>query len=164
MSELRIPCGIGLEKEIGHLYRTRCVFCGADDAHVKYFLWVKTNQVPEMPGAHSIYSPAILLAADSRHPKNVFVCPACGQLTETADRRKPGVCQHCSANSLSEGPAKRNRCTCPKCGTVNTFPNKTLGRPGTDLFAIEYYCPSCKDGHIRQVFQDARFQGFGRVQ
>jgi adenine-specific DNA methylase len=27
-----------LEKEIGHLYHTRCIFCGSDNAHVKYFL------------------------------------------------------------------------------------------------------------------------------
>lgn len=30
-----------MEKEIGHLYRTRCVSCSNEDAHVKYFLWVK---------------------------------------------------------------------------------------------------------------------------
>ena len=31
-----------LETEIGSLYRTRCLECGAEDAHVKYFLWVKS--------------------------------------------------------------------------------------------------------------------------
>ena len=28
-----------LEKSIGGLYRTRCGFCGSNDAHVKYFIW-----------------------------------------------------------------------------------------------------------------------------
>jgi hypothetical protein len=30
-----------LEKGIGYLYRTQCIFCGSQDAHAKYFLWVK---------------------------------------------------------------------------------------------------------------------------
>ncbi|MFH0801211.1 MAG: DNA adenine methylase, partial [bacterium] len=33
-----------IENEIGQLHRTRCIFCGAEDAHVKYFLWVKVIQ------------------------------------------------------------------------------------------------------------------------
>ncbi len=32
-----------LEAEIGHLYRTGCAQCGSTEAHVKYFLWVKTS-------------------------------------------------------------------------------------------------------------------------
>jgi len=31
-----------LGKDVGHLYRTRCTICGNEEAHVKYFLWVKT--------------------------------------------------------------------------------------------------------------------------
>jgi adenine-specific DNA methylase len=34
---------LALEKVVGHLYRTRCLKCGSEDAHVKYFLWVKTK-------------------------------------------------------------------------------------------------------------------------
>ena len=30
-----------LEKKIGRFYRTKCLKCGSDKAHVKYFLWVK---------------------------------------------------------------------------------------------------------------------------
>src|SRR5215210_5970352 len=33
----------GLEQEVGPLYRTRCLHCGAADAPVKYFLWVKVQ-------------------------------------------------------------------------------------------------------------------------
>ena len=32
-----------LETEIGYLYRTQCALCGSHEAHVKYFLWVKTK-------------------------------------------------------------------------------------------------------------------------
>ncbi len=31
-----------LEDDIGPLYRTRCLDCGSEEAHVKYFLWVKS--------------------------------------------------------------------------------------------------------------------------
>src|SRR5215210_1879139 len=30
-----------LDREVGGSYRTGCLRCGSDDAHVKYFLWVK---------------------------------------------------------------------------------------------------------------------------
>lgn len=141
-----------LEKKIGYLYRTQCVFCGTQDAHVKYFLWVKTISCHNCNKPIDLF-PGYLLASDSRHPKNVFLCHVCGQLTETADRKKPGDCRHCGAGLLQEGPAKRNRCECPDCGTINMFPNKSLGAPRHRLFALEYYCPSCKGHHIGRFFK-----------
>ncbi|MGH8556215.1 MAG: DUF1156 domain-containing protein [Methylococcales bacterium] len=141
-----------LEKEIGHLYRTRCVFCGNQDTHVKYFLWVKNISCRKCSKPIDLF-PGYLLASDSRHPKNVFLCHACGQLTETVDRNTPGDCQHCGAGLSVEGPAKRSRCECLDCGTINTFPNKTLGAPRHRLFALEYYCPSCKGRHTGRFFK-----------
>jgi adenine-specific DNA methylase len=141
-----------LEGEIGYLHRTRCTICGTDDAHVKYFLWVKVVECRKCRESIDLF-PGYLLSADARHPKNVFICHACGQLTETADRRKPGTCQHCNAELSPEGPAKRNRCECRNCGTVNTFPNEVLGAPRHRLFALEYYCNSCKGRHIGRFFK-----------
>ena len=80
--------------------------------------------------------PGYLLASDSRHPKNVFVCPVCGQLTETVDRKNPGVRRHCRAGLSMEGPAKRNRCECTKCGTSNTFPNRPWERRDTGFLPL----------------------------
>ena len=141
-----------LAKELGHLYRTRCVCCGTEDAHVKYFLWVKLTKCRQCQHDIDLF-PGYLLAGDSRHPKNVFVCSTCGQLTETVDRRAPGSCRHCSAGLSQHGPARRNRCTCPQCGTVNSFPDPSLGPPSHRLFAIEYYCPSCKERHAGRYFK-----------
>lgn len=141
-----------LEGEIGYLHRTRCNICGTDDAHVKYFLWVKAIECRKCRESIDLF-PGYLLSADARHPKNVFICHACGQLTETPDRRKPGPCQHCNAELSPEGPAKRNHCECRNCGTVNTFPDRALGPPKHRLFAIEYFCPSCKDGHVGRFFK-----------
>jgi len=151
-----------LERDIGHLHRTACVFCGSRDAHVKYFLWVKVIPCKECNHTVDLF-PGYLIAADSRHPKNVFVCHACGRLTETADKRMPGPCQYCGTDLLTEGPARSSRCQCGKCGIVNMFPNKSLGAPRHRLFAIEYYCQSCKDRHTGRFFKTPDSEDLARV-
>ncbi|MCD6365652.1 MAG: DUF1156 domain-containing protein, partial [Planctomycetes bacterium] len=151
-----------LEKEIGHLYRTRCVSCGSQDAHVKYFLWVKVRSCRKCGEDIDLF-PGYLLAADSRHPANVFVCPACGELTETDDRGNRGQCSHCSADLVLDGPAKRSHCRCPACGTKNLFPDAELGPPRHRLFAIEYHCPTCKPAHTGRFFKKPDSQDIERV-
>ena len=151
-----------LEKEIGHFYRTRCVFCGSADAHTKYFLWVKTKKCRECGEEIDLF-PGYLLAADSRHPKNVFVCAACGELTETNDRKNPGQCSHCSADLILDGPAKRGGCKCPACGSDNSFSDAELGPPRHRLFAIEYHCQACKPAHTGRFFKKPDSQDIERV-
>jgi adenine-specific DNA methylase len=141
-----------LEKLIGHLHRTRCDLCGSEDAHAKYFLWVKVIPCRACSNPIDLF-PGYLLATDSRHPNNVFICHACGLLTETKDKRNPGVCKHCNSKLLLEGPAKRSRCECQKCGVISRFPDSTLGAPRHKLFAIEYFCPSCKAQHTGRFFK-----------
>jgi len=123
-----------LEKEIGNLYRTRCVSCGSEDAFVKYFLWVKVKKCRKCEEDIDLF-PGYLIAADSRHPQNVFVCSDCGELTETDSRNNPGQCPHCFVNLILNGPAKRSHCRCPACGTENLFPDAELGPPRHRLFA-----------------------------
>jgi adenine-specific DNA methylase len=141
-----------LEKKIGHHYRTQCTFCGSQNAHVKYFLWVKVKPCSRCGKDIDLF-PGYLLSADSRHPKNVFVCPVCGELTETVDRKKPGQCIHCSFELTADGPAKRGRCSCPECSADNHFPNADLGAPIHRLFAMEYHCPECKPSHKGRFFK-----------
>ncbi len=151
-----------LEKEIGHLYRTQCTFCGSHDAHVKYFLWVKVKPCNRCGKDIDLF-PGYLLSADSRHPMNVFVCPVCGELTETVDRKKPGRCIHCSSELTADGPAKRSRCRCPECGTDNHFPNADLGAPTHRLFAMEYHCPQCKASHTGRFFKKPDDQDIAKI-
>ena len=132
-----------LESELGHLYRTRCEVCGNPTAHVKYFLWVKTTDCRRCGKPLDLF-PGYLVAEDVRHPKNVFVCSECGQLTEAADRKRPGNCMHCQSCLSASGPAKRNRCQCPHCGEESKYPNGTKTPLKHRLFAIEYHCPICK--------------------
>jgi len=152
----------GLEKEVGDLYRTRCVFCGAEEAHVKYFLWVKVMECQGCRADVDLF-PGYLLSADSRHPRNVLVCQSCGGLTEAPDREHPGPCRHCGVGLVLGGPAKRNRCRCCTCGVLNSFPNAHLGPPRHRLFAIEYHCPSCKGQHVGRFFKAPDARDLGRV-
>ncbi len=146
-----------LEMQIGHLYRTRCVCCGNENAHVKYFLWVKVLHCHICHQSVDLF-PGYLISSDVRHPKNVFICHACGEITETEDKKNPGSCNHCGELLKLEGPARRSRCECPGCGTINLFPQKNPLPPKHRLFAIEYYCPACKNGHKGRFFKipDAR--------
>ena len=153
---------LALEKEIGRLYRTRCLICGSEDAHVKYFLWVKVKQCHTCGKDIDLF-PGYLLATDSRHPKNVFVCSACGELTETNDRKNPGQCKYCSMDLILNGPAKRSHCKCLECGTDNLFPDAKLGPPHHRLFAIEYHCPICKRTHTGRFFKKPDSQDNNRV-
>ncbi len=141
-----------LEKDIGHLYRTKRTECGNEYAQVKYFLWVKTKACTKCGKEISLF-PGYLLAQNKRHPKNVFICSKCGNLTETDDRENPGNCGTCGSPLLISGPAKRNRCICPHCGAANTYPDYETGAPKHRLFAIEYHCPRCRPSHRGRFFK-----------
>ena len=141
-----------LQEKVGHLYRTQCLKCGSTNAHAKYFLWIK---IQKCAGCHREIDlfPGYLISEDKRHPKNVFVCCACGDLTETEDRKHPGKCASCSVSLRAHGPAKRSRYTCHHCGIVNIFPDPSKGIPRHRMFAIEYFCPQCKARHTGRFFK-----------
>lgn len=141
-----------LEREIGRLYRTRCELCGNLEAHVKYFLWVKVTDCSHCDKPVDLF-PGHLVAEDVRHPKNVFVCPICGSLTECANRKNPGNCSHCASSLTSEHVAKKNRCQCPHCNKTVQYPNGAKKPFRHRLFALEYYCPMCKPKHQGRFFK-----------
>ncbi len=143
----------GLEAKIGRLYRTRCIRCDRRDAPVKYFLWVKRHHCTKCDKDFDLF-PRFLLAEDRRHPRNVVICSACGHLNEVRSRTNPGACQKCKNSLYVEGPAGRNRCSCPYCGTVNMYPERKSGPPRHRMFAIEYHCPSCKRRQEGRFFKN----------
>jgi adenine-specific DNA methylase len=142
----------GLEERIGQLYRTTCLECGSPEAHVKYFLWVKELACRNCGKEFDLF-PGYLLAEDRRHPQNVMICAACGNLNETADRKQPGACTSCGHHLSLEGPAKRSKCACPHCAAINTYSNPDAGPPRHRMFAIEYHCRSCKPTHQGRFFK-----------
>ncbi|MBI4491909.1 MAG: DNA methylase, partial [Chloroflexi bacterium] len=141
-----------LAKIIGRFYRTACPQCGIQDAHVKYFLWVKTTICRQCGKSVDLF-PGYLLAENQRHPNNVFICANCGDLSETKDRTNPRSCQWCAAPLARSGPARQGTCKCPDCGTSNTYPNPRTGAPTHRMFAIEYHCPRCKPMQQGRLFK-----------
>lgn len=141
-----------LEMKIGSLYRTTCLKCCSDQAHVKYFLWVKQRECTHCGKEFDLF-PGFLLAENKRHPLNVLVCHVCGELNEVQDRKHPGKCTSCSEELRLEGPAKRNKCPCPHCGKIASYPAPDDGAPRHRMFAMEYHCRTCKPGHAGRFFK-----------
>ena len=141
-----------LGQRIGGLYQTTCLYCGSGDAHVKYFLWVKTLNCQQCGENFDLF-PGYLIAEDRRHPKNVLVCPKCGELTECIGQKRPGSCPSCRSALALAGPAKGGKCKCPECGHQCSYPDSGAGAPRHRLFAIEYYCPGCKEEHAGRFFK-----------
>jgi len=137
---------------VGDLYQTTCMHCGSPAAKVKYFLWVKTQRCERCGGEIELF-PGYLVAENRRHPLNVIVCAACGQLNEVSNRYQPGSCRSCGAPLSVAGPASRNQCRCPHCSYLNRFPSASHGVPHHKMFAIEYYCPACKERHEGRFFK-----------
>jgi len=126
-----------LEDDIGKYYRTRCPVSGRNDAQVKYFLWVKTGRCTNCSKDFDLF-PGFVLAEDARHPVHVVVCHQCGELRDVKNLEQPGTCV-CGATVQIEGRVKRNRCSCPHCGAVNTAPFHGEGPPTHRMFAMEYH-------------------------
>jgi adenine-specific DNA methylase len=125
-----------LRERIAPYYQTTCTICSSAHAEVKYFLWVKQFECLVCQKSFDLF-PGYLLAENKRHPKNVLICPQCGELNEVEDRKTPGYCALCHTQLTLKGTASRNRCTCPHCGTVNTYPNSSKGTPRHRMVAIE---------------------------
>jgi adenine-specific DNA methylase len=141
-----------LEGWIGGLYRSTCVVCGSPEAHVKYFIWVKTLPCVECGSVLDLF-PGYVLAEDRRHPAYVFICPGCGDLNEAVDHKNPGHCNTCGTPLRTHGTAARNRCTCPHCGTTNSYPDAEKGPLAHRMVAIEYHCPQCKPSRQGRFFK-----------
>ena len=146
-----------LAAEVGTAYVTDCPIYGDPDVPVKYFLWVKTVAC-EHCGAEVDLFPGHLVAGNARHPKHVVLCADCGELTEAADADHPGPCRRCARPLTIAGPARRQRCTCRRCGHDTRYPQCEQGPPRHRLFAIEYYNPARKAEHTGRFFKkpDAR--------
>ncbi|MGA2765049.1 MAG: DNA methylase [Spirochaetia bacterium] len=141
-----------LAKEVGSLYLTDCPLYGDRDVPAKYFIWVKVVDC-EKCGREVDLFPGYLLAEDRRHPLNVLICADCGELNEVAALERPGKCTACGSKLTDRGPARRNRCACPGCGHLNTFPRPSAGPPKHRMVAIEYYNPHHRNGHEGRFFK-----------
>ena len=144
-----------IESAIGALYETACVRC-ARTAQVKYFMWVKTGPCPLCHAVNDLF-PGYLLAKDRRHPKHVVACSECGCLNEYDEepsKDMPGPCAECGGPVHTQGPARRQRISCRRCGAEYSYPSKDSGQPPAHrMWAIEYHCEACKPTHEGRFFK-----------
>jgi putative DNA methylase len=141
-----------LEAQIGEFYRTSCVKCASPEAHVKYFLWVKTQPCGKCSRSLDLF-PSYLVAEDVRHTANVFACWNCKRFFESGSRKRPGKCPHCGNVPRADLEARKGKCKCAACAEVNRFPNNASGPPAHRLFGIEYHCERCKHTHKGRFFK-----------
>ena len=151
-----------LRREVEQLYLTDCPHYGDVDVPVKYFLWVKVIDCAACGKEVDLF-PGYLVAKDSRHPMNVLVCPACGNLNEVNDRSAPGACHSCNTELRTEGPAGRGRCVCSHCRHENEYPRASEGPMRHRLFAIEYFNPGRKAKHKGRFFKKPDAKDLARV-
>ena len=152
-----------LHDEIGQYYRTSCPRYGDAEVAVKSFLWVKTIDCAACGESVDLF-PGYLLAASRRHPKNVLVCPACGDLNEVTDPGEPGPCATCEAPLQQAGPARRGRCPCSYCGYVNSYPAKGTRPLDHRMFAIEYHNHKRKAEHRGRFFKRPDAEDLARAE
>lgn len=141
-----------LEQKLGGGQATRCTLCGGNTAPAKSYLWVKTLSCERCGGEIDLF-PGFLVAKDRRHPKNVLLCPQCGELCEVGDQSNPGTCHACRCALILDGVARKGHCRCRHCGLKNAYPRPDAGPPGHRMFAIEYHCHHCKAGHDGRFFK-----------
>ena len=151
-----------LRADIDRYYRTSCPHYGDPDVPVKSFLWVKVLDCESCGEPFDLF-PGYLIAENRRHPKNVLVCPACGDLNEVEDRNDPGNCASCTSRLHRAGPARRGRCECPNCGHSNAYPGRAQGPLGHRLFAIEYHNPHRKAEHKGRFFKKPDAEDLARA-
>jgi len=154
-----------VELKIGDLYQTACIHCGDPQVPIKYSLWVKQQLCTACHQQIDLF-PSYIVAKNQRHPNYVLLCPNCSALNEVTElNRAPGAmsCTACDGYLIIEGPARRNRCACPHCGHLNTYPNPDQGPPTHRLFALEYHCPTCKPKHRGRFFKTPDAADFSRL-
>ena len=95
-----------LRAEIDRYYRTSCPLYGELSVPVKSFLWVKVLNCGACVKPFDLF-PGYLLAENRRHPKNILVCPMCGDLNEVDDRKNPRGCATCGSALHEAGPARQ---------------------------------------------------------
>lgn len=152
-----------LRAELDSYYRTSCPLYGDTNVPVKSFLWVK---ILDCEGCGRLFDlfPGYLLAANRRHPRNVLVCPGCGDLNEIEDRDALGDCASCGTSLRMDGPARRSRAECPHCGLIHRYPGKSGRPPEHRLFAIEYHNPRQKAGHRGRFFKKPDAEDLARME
>lgn len=119
-----------------------------------YYFWIKELNCQNCGQKVPLFKGYML--AQKRDSKGYHViCPDCGNVFEVKDYKKDTVCQKCTKkfNPDTDGNVQGRYYICQKCGYKNEIVEniKRMGKPQENLYAVEYYCPSCNEKGYKKV-------------
>jgi len=140
--------------KIKQYYKTECPKCHRE-ADVMYYFWVRKVKCVTCKEDVHLFKYYVIARENGKHDA-VIVCPDCWHVFETPSSRKVVTCPECSYEfDPNEGAFEGGEYVCrnPKCKQgYNVI--KTVQRADTppefDMYAIEYYCPVCKERGYRE--------------
>jgi adenine-specific DNA methylase len=123
-------------------------------AETMYYFWVK-----EVPCLNCNYKVPLFrgyMLARTRDGKGYHViCPDCGNIFDVNDYRKDANCPRCHRefNPDKDGDVQGKYYICPQCGQKSVIVEavRRTGKPTERLYAVEYYCPICKQKGYKQA-------------
>ncbi|ELY49178.1 hypothetical protein C494_08717 [Natronorubrum bangense JCM 10635] len=138
--------------EIRSYYRTECPNDSSHDADVMYNFWVKELDC-------TACGSSVPLLKDYRVGKaryadgtkyDVF-CPSCDSIIRADDWQSETTCEECGYTyNPSEGNIGRGNYSCQDCGQKYKIIDAVKEQAGANksLFAVEYYCSTCKENGL----------------
>ena len=124
-------------------YKTTCPL--GHDADVMYVFWVKKVKCVGC-GREVRLFPSYRLA--TKKGVHTVFCPGCYHIFQVDDLNEEAECPECSHRFVpSKGVTERGKYTCPHCGQKEPILDAVRrgeGPPEAEMFAIEYYCPTCE--------------------
>lgn len=123
-------------------------------AETMYYFWVK--EVPCLNCNYKIPLFRGYMLARTRDGKRYHViCPDCGNLFDVNNYQKDANCPRCHRefNPDKDGNVQGKYYICPQCGQKSIIVEavRRTGKPTERLYAVEYYCPICKQKGYKQA-------------
>lgn len=128
---------------IRRLYRTRCqrAACGRE-VDILNVLWVNQARCASCGSQVPLHDSYVI---DSDRDFRTLLCPECGHVFTTEDKRGDATCPACHHRfNPRRGPAGRVNFTCPTCGQTQPILKTAQREEGPfprRMYAILYLCP-----------------------
>lgn len=148
--------------DILKFYRTPCPN-GNHQADVMYVFWVKTVRCSSCGQKTRLFNSFRLATKEGQ---DAVVCPACYSVHWVDEGSEWVVCPDCGhAFNPRQGFASGGKFTCEHCGQQDetvAWVRRTGQAPGYEMFALEYYCPTCEEAYVAQGYRRSQAQQMAR--
>lgn len=139
-----------LKDDLLKYYRTSCEICSRE-ADVMYFFWIKEIDCERCNTGVSLFR-GYIFAYEKKSSAVHVICPQCGHIFKS----DPGSSVECPQCTNDFDPAKfnaqRGYYHCPSCRYSNRIVVANISQARRmRLYAIEYYCSSCKKRRYKQA-------------